>query len=199
MDAFAWLAIHGHGGPVVSVLPDAAEVGMTIWEWESFYERAAKACLRASTGPTIFLATDRKHEGRWISKPELFLDAAGGRFPLLWHKIVLRRPVDGLDPHRPTYSHLMAFGPGRPGRLRPDVIDAGTYLWRNGIGVGAARFVADYLDETGNSTTILNPFCGMGTLLAAAEERGLTAFGCDTDPDRVARARDLDLTRSGAA
>lgn len=196
-DAFRWLLHHSAEGLVAAVLPDAAEVDMEMSEWRSWYVDAAYACLTASAGPTVFLATDRKVDGHWISKPRLLLEAADWR-SVLWHKIALRRPVSGVDPHRPTYSHLIAFGPGRPGGLRPDVIDSGQYLWRNGIGVDAARFVVDYIAEVGAGRPLINPFCGVGTLLAAANERGLEAYGCDTDPGRANKARTLELPRVAA-
>lgn len=184
-DAFDWLPANAGTGAVVAVLPDAAEVNMAVDAWTEWFRVAAAACFAASTGPTVFLQTDRKVGGRWIDKAALIADVAN--VPLLWHRIVLRRGVGATDIHRPTYSHLVAYGPGRPGRPAPDVIDGGKRLWRDGIGVAAARFIADYLHAAG-VPHVLNPFAGHGTILAAAAAAGMDATGCELDPERAAIA-----------
>lgn len=191
-DILDWLPDHHGLGPVAVVLPDRAEVGMSVTEWHDWFRRCALACARTADGPVVFHQTDRMTDGIWVDKADLVTDSLAFVRSLLWHKIVLRRDPGKNDLHRPTYSHLLAYGPpGRPGKRRPDVIHAGPYLWRNGIGLDAARFVVDYLAEQGASA-IVNPCCGEGTLLVAANQAGLDAYGCDTDPDRVAAARTRD-------
>lgn len=190
-DLFGWLPELRGRGPVVTSLPDAEELGLPHDLWAHWYLDAAGLCFETSTGPTIFLATDRKRDGRWISKPALIAEAAGSR-PLLWHRIVLRRTLGGRDMRRPTYSHLLAYGPGRPGRSRPDVLGHGKAVSSVSAGATVALFVADYLAELG-ATTVVNPACGYGTFLAAANAHGLDAVGCDVDEARVAAARVLQL------
>lgn len=185
-DMFTWLAARRGTGAVVTVLPDADEVGMGIPQWGQWFTEAAAACFAASSGPTVFMQTDRMQGGRWISKPALISAAAGDR-PLLWHKIVLRRGPGGTDLHRPTYSHLLAYGPGRPGIRTPDVIERGRMRWANGMGEAVAAAVAAYLAAQG-TRAVLNPCCGHGTMLAAALAAGMDAFGCDIDAGRAAIA-----------
>lgn len=192
-DAFIWLPAHRRLGPVVAVLPDAAEIGLDPSDYPDWFVRAARACLDASTGPTVFVQTDRLTGGRWVDKSVLLHRAAGGDVDTLWHKVVLRRSPGAVDLHRPTWSHLIAFGPGRPGTRTPDVIRAGRSPWRNGIGVSVAMTIARYLAETAPGATVLNPFCGYGTVLAAANAVGLDAHGCDLDPGHAAQARTLTL------
>lgn len=189
-DLFEWLpeaAIARPGSAVVTVLPDAQEVGMTHAAWRRWFTAAAALCFEASAGPTVFLQTDRLHDGQWTDKAGLIATMAG-HDPLLWHKIVLRRDPWKVDLHRPTYSHLIAYGPGAgPGRRTPDVIHGGKPWWRNGIGVDAARFIAGWLRDVGVSS-ILNPACGEGTILSACS-RSMAVAGCDVDEDRAASAR----------
>jgi hypothetical protein len=46
--------------------------------------------------------------------------------------------------------------------------------------------------------TLLDPFCGSGTTLLAADAEGFDAIGCDDDPESVAIARRrLDAARAG--
>lgn len=195
-DAFTWLPTMRSRGPVVAVLPDPAEIDMGIGDYPAWFARAVRACLAASTGPTVFLQTDRIAGGRWTDKAALAIEtaaAAGSGHPLLWHKIVLRRSPGRVDLHRPTYSHVVAFGPGRPGTRTPDVIHAGRAPWRNGIGADAALMIVRYMASVTPGRPIVNPFCGHGTLLAAANAIGVSAHGCELDPDRAVEARKLNL------
>lgn len=106
---------------------------------------------------------------------------------LLWHRVALRRDAGKTDIHRPGYTHVLAFGPGKPGKAHPDVLPPGARTWKNGVAYNVATMVAEYLAGQG-ATTMLNPFCGEGTFLRAAVSAGLLARGCDLDPDRVATA-----------
>lgn len=187
-DMFHWLPAHHRAGAVVTVLPDADEIGMGPQTYEGWLRGAASTCFAYSSGPTVFYQTDRMYSGRWQDKAHIITavaDTAG--IGMLWHKVVLRRDPGKVDLHRPTWSHLLAFGPGRPGKRRPDVIDAGGYLWRDGMGTAAAAFVADWLTEVG-VTTVLNPCCGEGTVVAACADAGLDVYGCDIDAEHVAAA-----------
>jgi hypothetical protein len=190
-DAFGWLA-DVERGPVVAQLPDAHEIDLEIDEWREWFDSAIGACLGASSGPTVFLQTDRKADGTWISKAQMVMNhaAISGR-ALLWHKVALRRGVGKVDVHRPGYTHVLAIGPGRPGRPRPDVLKASRRLWENGAPAGVAMMVAEYLREQGH-TKLINPFCGRGTLLAAAEACGLDALGAEIDPVRAQWARSVE-------
>jgi DNA modification methylase len=45
---------------------------------------------------------------------------------------------------------------------------------------------------------LLDPFCGSGSTLLAADAEGFDAIGCDDDPESVAIARRrLDAARAG--
>lgn len=188
-DLHDWLADHHHQGAVVVVLPDSSEIGLDPDSYATWLADAARACLVASTGPTVFYQTDRMHAGQWQDKAAIIGAVATDLcIPMLWHKVVLRRDPNKTDLHRPTYSHLVAYGPGRPGRRRPDVIDAGGYLWPNGMGVAAADFVASWLQDVG-VTSVLNPCCGEGTIVEAAARHGITVSACDIDRRRLDEAR----------
>lgn len=198
-DALEWLGEYERGKPkaeaLVVVLPDSAEVDMAVGDWLPWFRGAALSCFGAVErgNPVVFGQTDRLTGGQWIDKAGIIADAAtmtGHR--LTWHKIALRRDPEKIDLHRPTYSHILAYG-GRPGSRTPDVIHAGRPLWRDGIGVRTAEFVMSWLYQQGVKT-VINPFCGRGTLLAAANEKGLDAFGCDLDEGRANVARTISIT-----
>lgn len=176
-DLFTWLPEQPRGMALVTMLPDAAELGMTsMVAYRGWLRAATDACLTNSAGPTVFAQTDRLYDGHWFDKAALIIGEAADE--LLWHKIILRRDPGATDLHRPTFTHLIAFGPGRPGRRCPDVIDGGWRRWTNGVGEGAARFVADWMHEVG-VTACLNPCYGAGTFADALIGVGITVRGCD--------------------
>lgn len=194
-DALDWLRLPeviGRGAIFTSP-PDASEIGSQPDEYAAWLRPALHRCFVASTGPTVLVLTDRKHGGEWLSKPELALaEARNHGLPLLWHRIALRRPVGKVDLHVPTYAHVLALGPGRVGRARPDVFDAGKPSWAHGHGPVLAWYVADWLREVG-VRTVVDPFCGTGAFLHAAEAQGMAAIGCDIDAARA------DIARGAAA
>ena len=51
----------------------------------------------------------------------------------------------------------------------------------------------EYLRDHAGATCIVDPFCGVGTALAVANELGLAAIGVERNPGRAAKARLLTL------
>lgn len=170
------------------VPPDWA--GYAVW-----YQEAVALMLRqlAPAQSLVLFQTDRKQGGVWHSKvvlATLAAESAGCR--LLWHKVVCNRRPGATDLHRPGYSHLLAYSAkGKPGPATPDVILPSGRLYRNGMPVAAAQAAVAHLART--ATTVLDPFCGYGTVLAAANVAGLGALGVDQDPAMVDRAKAATL------
>lgn len=178
-DLFDWLPAQAGFGAVVTMLPDAAELGVDAMVYKAWLRHAANVCLATADGPVVFAQTDRLRDGAWFDKASLIANRATFvEREMLWHKIVLRRGVGATDLHRPTYTHLLAFGPGRPGRRTPDVIDGGPRRWANGVGIAAARFVADWFVDVGVER-VLNPAAGYGTFATELSLAGITVRACD--------------------
>jgi hypothetical protein len=75
----------------------------------------------------------------------------------------------------------------RPG---PDVLpDAGFMPWSRAMGVAACRVACRYLIDETTTRTVVDPFCGRGTVLAVANAMGLDAIGVDLSAKRVRAAR----------
>lgn len=198
-DALGWMQgladeERGRLGAVVTSLPDAAEVELSLGAWELWFEAAVELCFQVSTGPTVFIQTDRKAEGRWISKPSMIARAT--RQELLWHRIVLRKDAGKQDLQRPGYTHLLAYGPGRPGSNLPDVLPPGKTLWPNGTPLNAALMVCEWLRDQG-AKAIMNPFSGHGTLLAVANGLGMDAYGCELSEERAMESQALKIEIGG--
>jgi hypothetical protein len=196
-DALEWLCDHPDVGPIVTSPPDMSETGQRPAAWRLWFQRAVWSCLSAvgEEAPAVFYVTDRRYDGELLSKAGIVLELArrtGRR--VMWHKIALRLSPGTEDSRRPGYVHLIAVGgagvtPGfrTASAAWPDVFPMGPRLYKNGMGLDAARVAVAYCARFGS--TIVNPFCGHGTVLLAAEEQGLGAVGIDSDPDMVERAR----------
>lgn len=197
-DALAWLSSADIPplSAIITSLPDADEVAETMDydEWRGWFSLAASRCLLAAepSMPIVFLQTDRLHGGRTESKAKMIGFAADYvGMHLLWHKIVLRRQPGQTDLHRPTYSHLVAYSIGaRPGSRTPDVLAPSPSLYKNGMPWAAARTAVDYAVGQG-AECVIDPFCGYGTVLAAADEVGVESIGVDIDPQMALRAREV--------
>jgi hypothetical protein len=205
-EAIAWLKEQGTlaGASVITSLPDVSELPQLGFAgWCRWFEDAAAVVMQSvpAEGVAIFFQSDIRHAGLWVDKGAMVArgaERAGGH--LLFHRIVCRHPAGTLSTGRATYSHLLGFAsvPRPPsGRSRADVIpDAGFVPGKKAMGVlacvEACRFV---LQET-PTRTIVDPFCGWGTVLAVANSLGLDAVGVDLSSRMCRRARVLDLSNS---
>jgi hypothetical protein len=184
---------------IVTSLPDHSEVpqlgGVDAWRrW--FVDAVALACRAvADDAVAIFYQTDVKHDGRWIDKGHMVMcgvDAAGSF--ALWHKIVCRVPAGTTTFGRPAYTHFICASRVRrlaPGTSTPDVLPAlGEMTWSRAMGAAACDAAVMFCQSIG-ATTIVDPFCGMGSVLAAANARGLAAVGVELSRRRAGKARKL--------
>ena len=196
-DGVAYLARRLPGDHAIfTSLPDHSEVpalGVAAWRtW--FVDTVAAACRALGDDAVgVFYQTDVKHDGRWIDKGHLVLsgaDAAGSH--ALFHKVVCRVPAGMTTFGRPAYAHLIAVSRERrlsPGASTPDVLPAlGAMSWSRAMGSAAAEAAISYIASTG-ARVVVDPFCGQGTALAAANAAGLDAIGVELSRRRAAKAR----------
>jgi len=203
-DALAWLAARPAlaGCSVFTSLPDVSELSpMTLPEWRRWFVDAARLVLEKTPddGVAIFYQTDIKVERRWIDKGYLVQRAAEETgHALLWHKIVCRRPVGTATPGRPGYAHLLCLSRNvlpDPARATTDVLPGlGAMTWSRAMGLDAARAAVRFVRDHTATRTVVDPFCGVGTALAAANEAGLDAVGVERSRRRARKARALDLS-----
>lgn len=173
-------------------------LGFSGWrEW--FVATAELACRQvADEAVAVFYQTDIKHDGRWIDKAYLVsrgAEAAGSA--LLWHKVVCRVAPGQTTFGRPAYAHLLCFSRTlrlAPGQSSPDVLPGlGEMPWARAMGADACDAVCRFLLTHTSCRTVVDPFCGLGTMLAAANRRGLSALGVELSARRAAKARRLEL------
>jgi len=205
-DALAWLAANGtlEGASIVTSLPDVSELAMPIDAWRRWFSDAAALVLSSMpmAGVAIFYQTDIVVDGIWIDKNALVASAAERLgIPMLWHRIVCRKPAGARLFGRPGYAHLSCFSRGvraRPDIARIDVLpDGGETTWARGMGTRACLDACRFVLEHTETRTIVDPFCGHGTVLAAANALGLDAVGVELGRKRAQKARTLRLQPDG--
>ena len=208
-DGVEWLrrASLGPEHAIVTSLPDSSELpalGFDAWrDW--FVEVAALACNTvADDSVSIFFQTDVKRDGRWVDKGFLVpkgADQAGVH--LLWHKVVCRMDAGTTTFGRPAYAHLLCFSRQRrltPTQAFPDVLPRlGRMTWARAMGLEACYAVCRFLCAHAGCRVVVDPFCGIGTMLAAANAHGLDAIGVELSRKRAARARRLELSSDDQA
>jgi hypothetical protein len=202
-DAIAWLQAQGKlvGASVITSLPDVSELPrLGLDGWRRWFEDAAALVMACTVdqGVAIFFQSDIKHAGLWIDKGALVSRAAERTdMSLLFHKIVCRRPPGTSSFGRATYAHMLGFarGPARGQKLaRVDVLpDGGFQPGPRSMGVHACVDACRFVQAETATRTVVDPFCGWGTVLAVANALGMHAVGVDIAPRMCGRARKLRI------
>lgn len=202
-DAIEWLKRQEtlSGCSFVASLPDISEFhGYTLSRWKDWFVDTAKLILSRcpDDGVTIFFQSDIKVDGVWVDKGYLCQKAAESMGnEELFHKILCRFTPGTRTFGRPSYSHLLAFSKGikaDASKSSPDVIpDLGEKIWERGMGIEACFIAAEFIREHTKTMTVVNPFCGQGSMLAVANAFGLGAIGIERSPKRVEFAKNLQV------
>jgi hypothetical protein len=200
-DALAWLAANRPlmGASVVTSLPDVSELPeLGMAGWQCWFEDAAALTMDAvpDEGVAIFFQSDIRQAGLWVDKGALVARAAErSRMGLLFHKIVCRKPPGTVTFGRASYSHLLGFARvlrPSPRRSTADVLpDAGFMPGNKSMGVAACVDACRFVRAETTTRTIVDPFCGFGTVLAVANALGLDSVGVDLSARMCRRARNL--------
>jgi hypothetical protein len=203
-DALPWLRAAGPlaGASVVTSLPDVSELpGLGLDGWRRWFEEAALLALQSvpDEGVAVFFQSDVRHAGRWIDKGAMVSRAAErAGMATLFHKIVCRKPPGTLTHGRASYSHMLAFARVLRPKLRhatPDVLpDGGAQPGPKAMGVLACVDACRFVIAETTTRTIVDPFCGRGTVLAVANALGLDAIGVDLSARMCKSARRLSVT-----
>lgn len=201
-DARIWLAENTPtpNTSVVTSLPDVSEISRPLAEWKEWFVSAARQVIAwmPREQASIFFQSDIRDGGVIIDKSHLVMRAADDEGAhLLWHKIVCRRPPGTISFGRPSWSHLLCIShtPRPPARSPgPDVLpDAGLMTWTRAMGAEACRLACAYLRDEVGARVVVDPYCGRGTALAAANELGMDAIGVELSAKRCRAARALVL------
>jgi tRNA G10 N-methylase Trm11 len=67
------------------------------------------------------------------------------------------------------------------------------------MGLEACLMAAKFIHDQTPSKTLINPFCGEGSMLAAANFLGLEAIGIERSPKRAEKARVLQILKENSS
>ncbi len=167
---------------IFTSMPDAEEMGLGLPEWEFWFKNAAHLMITgtAPKGYTFFYQTDRRHDGKLISKASMIIQAAQaeGR-SVIMHKIC--QTTKGVNFFRPGYTHLIGISEkGTAGRPTSDVMPAGRKLYKNATGYDACTCVFDFLLKKGIKQ-VYDPFCGAGSIGYIGAKMGFDSVNIDID------------------
>lgn len=206
-DALPWLAAQGTlaGASFITSLPDVSGLpSLGLAGWRSWFIDAAEAVLRSTPddGVAIFYQTDIKVDGTWVDKGFLCqLAAEREGSALLFHKVVCRMPAGKVSFGRPAYTHMLAFSRAirdDVARSTQDVLPAtGQMTWSQAMGVDACVAACRYILSHTQTRTVVDPFCGKGTVLAVANSLGMDAVGIELSRRRAQHARRLQVGPTG--
>lgn len=204
-DAIEWLKSHDkfEGASVVASMPDISEfTNYSLIQWKEWFTSTAALIMSRcpDDGVAIFYQSDIKYEGVWVDKAYLVQKAAEREgLDLLWHKVVCRVAPGIATFGKPAYSHIICFSKGvrlhDMSKSTPDVIaDLGEKTWVRGMGLENCLMITKFIATHTNSTRVVHPFCGEGSILAAANVNGLDALGIERSPKRAEKARLLKIS-----
>jgi hypothetical protein len=200
-DGIAWLreAMLGPEHAIVTSIPDVSEmqpIALEAWR-QLAIDVTALACSKiAASSVVVMYQTDIKVDGRTIDKGYLVstgAERAGAH--CLWHKIVCRAAPGHRTFGRPAYGHFIAFS--RELRVpneasTPDVLpELGAMTWARAMPMSAAVATIEFLRRHTACRVVVDPFCGLGTILAVANEHGMDAIGVELSNKRARKARRL--------
>jgi hypothetical protein len=208
-DAIAWLGEHAPlaGCSVVTSLPDISELpALGFAKWREWFVAAAGLVVRsiAPGAMAVFFQSDVLHGGLWVDKAALVTDGASAEgAELLGHKIVCRKPPGSASFGRASYAHLLSFGREvKPARshARVDVLpDGGDRPGAKSMGILACRDACMDVIGMTSTRTIVDPFCGFGTVLAVANALGLHSIGVDISARMCRKAGSLVVSSEALA
>lgn len=202
-DALVWMKenVAPADASVITSLPDLSELPFDLETWKTWFVDAARAVMRwvPEDGVAIFYQSDIKHRGAWIDKGYLVMKAAEAESqPLAWHKIVCRKPVGTFGLGRPGFSHMICVSRRmrEPARSPEVLASAGEMSWSKAMGEDACLVACNFVMQATSSRTIVDPFCGRGTVLRVADALGLASIGIDISGKRIKAARRVTASPS---
>lgn len=186
-DACEWLRENGKHRAIITSLPDLSELQTNLGGWIRFVIEACEALDSAldEGGVIWFYQTNRKYNRTIVNKHQFIGNEFLQRgYQQLHHKIALARDPGKVDLYRPTFTQLFSFSKSlTAGRATPDVFHRGEMIYPNAMGTTACIKAISYVQAYVDTDTILDPFCGMGSVLAVSNAMGLHAVGVDIDKD----------------
>ncbi|EGC30060.1 hypothetical protein DICPUDRAFT_50950, partial [Dictyostelium purpureum] len=212
MDAVQWLnnnAIDPNTS-VITSLPDITEVsGFTLEQYKQWFTNTVQliASKLSDNNVGIVYQTDIKYHWKhdrslieeYIDKGYLAMkgiEAAGCK--VVWHKIMAASDLTKMiiTKNKSSFTHMICFAK-QPTNIKyqdntPDINTRGDMVWSRAMGLNACEISTSYVRGIG-SHTVLDPFCGKGSVLAVANVYGLNGIGIDLSTSKFRNSFNLQL------
>lgn len=192
MDALEFLQNKKNIDVIITSIPDFSEMNMSLEDWIFFLDKTINLIIKSlsENGIAFFYQTDRKYNGQIIDKKSLitkYFQENG--YNTIFSKIVLKQSPETINLYRPTFSNLFGFSKKiKTSKATPDVIFQGKMLYNNAMGYNACNSCIDFLKFKNINKTIVDPFCGQGSILKIAKDNGFNYIGCDIDKNQTSIA-----------
>jgi len=204
MDAVEWIknAEIDSQSSFITSLPDITEVsGFTLDQYKLWFRNTVELiCSKLTdTNVAIFYQTDikkrcKKSGGKfdeYVDKGYLCqrgAEEAGCK--VVWHKIMTASDNPFVSRNKACFSHMVCVA--KSPRLlsvedkTADINHRGDMIWSRAMGLNACKIAISYLKSM-DTKCVVDPFCGKGSVLAAANLYGMNSIGVDLS---VAKARE---------
>ena len=191
MDANKWL-LQNKYKIIITSLPDMEEIGMNLKNWENWIIDTLYNIINSADDDAVifFYQTNRKYKGKIIDKNYLISDVfLNNGFNKIFSKIVLKKEPNKIDLFRPTYTNLFAFSKKiKSGKATPDVIYSGKMIYKNAMGFNAVKSCIEFLNNKKIKDTVIDPFCGRGSVIHICNKLGFDSIGIDICKEQIKKA-----------
>lgn len=194
-DAHEWLGKNKNIKAIITSLPDMEEIGCDFSKWENWIKETCTLLANSlcDEGIIIFYQTDRKHKGRVIDKKTMISsEFADMGYNCIFSKIVLKQKVGTINLFRPSFTNLFGFSKKiKSGKATPDVFECGKMIYKNAMGFNACEASIDFIKSKIETSYIVDPFCGRGSVLKISNDLGFSSIGVDILESQVLLAKEL--------
>ncbi|KAK5580741.1 hypothetical protein RB653_000765 [Dictyostelium firmibasis] len=208
MDAVQWLKDNeiSPQSSVITSLPDITEVsGMNLEQYKKWFTDTVSLITSKLDENNVAIVYQTDIKRRWKmdrSIIEEYVDkgylaqkgAETSDCKVVWHKIMTAH--NNISNNKATFTHMICFAKN-PTNIKyqentPDIGGRGSMVWSRAMGLNACVIAILYCRSIG-STTIIDPFCGKGSVLAVANVYGLNSVGVDLSSGKTKNSFNLQL------
>ncbi|KAM9977076.1 hypothetical protein ACTFIR_010929 [Dictyostelium discoideum] len=208
MDAVQWLKENeiSPQSSVITSLPDISEVSsMNLEQYKQWFTDTVSLITSKLDEKNVAIVYQTDIKRRWKMDRGIieeyvdkgYLAQKGAEISgckVIWHKIMTAH--SNISNNKATFTHMICFSKN-PTNIKyqentPDIGARGSMVWSKAMGLNACVIAILYCRSIG-STTIIDPFCGKGSVLAVANVYGLNSVGVDLSSGKTKNSFNLQL------
>ncbi|EGG20130.1 hypothetical protein DFA_07250 [Cavenderia fasciculata] len=215
IDAIEWLKNNelSPNTSVITSLPDIVEMsGYTLPQYKEWFVNAVRLITSklSDNNVAIFYQTDIKRKWKkdksvteeYVDKGYMVQKGAElSECKVLFHKLMLSHPVETevVTRNKASFTHMICIAKNPSSIMHqdntPDVAPRGAMVWPKAMGLNACLVAVRFIRGVG-STSILDCFCGKGSVLGTANLLGLSSIGVDLSVAKCRNSHSLVIESS---